>query len=147
MDLFLKAIFKSNICKIVFILSLVIGYFLVPKHIFYSYFIILGIVYILLFALVMTCMIRIIKEKVINLKETGASIFSIISSLIGFSAMHVCSIGAPVCGASLGIGIFSFFPSFFNSFFHEYALIIIIISIIFQIAALFYMNCFKKCIC
>ncbi|MEM4397532.1 MAG: hypothetical protein QW757_02825 [Candidatus Woesearchaeota archaeon] len=144
---FLFAVFESKLCFIVFLLSLALGSILTPKRIFYGYFTILGVFYIFLFALVMTCMVRIIKEKVINLKHTGASFFSIILSLLGFSALNVCGIGAPVCGAGLTIGIASFFPSFFNNFFHNYAWLILIISIIIQILALWYMGCFKKCFC
>ncbi|MEM3374466.1 MAG: hypothetical protein QXE31_04560 [Candidatus Woesearchaeota archaeon] len=144
---FIYAVFESNICKIVFLISLLIGYFLTPKRIFYGVYTLLGIFYIILFAMVMTCMVRVIKEKVINLKHTGASFFSIILSLFGFGALNMCGIGAPVCTAGISIGVASLFPGFFHDFFHNYGILVLVISIILQIIALLYMGCFKKCLC
>lgn len=140
---FIIAVFESKICFFVFLISLVIGYFLTPKNVFYGFYTFLGIFYIIFFALVMTCMIRVIKEKVLNLKKAGASFFSIILSIFGFSALNVCGIGAPVCTSGITIGFASIFPSFLK----EYSIYFLILSIVLQILAIIYMGCLKKCLC
>lgn len=143
----LVGIFRSKYCIIIFILSAILGYILVPKKIFSGAWIIIGIIYIILFSLVITCIARTIKEKVVNAKNTGASLISIIASIFGIGALQVCGIGAPVCGATIGVGIMSIiFPHTTITFFEQHHVGIIIISLILQIVALYYMGCFKKCL-
>jgi len=73
------------------------------------------------------------------------SILGTIAIAIGLVALQACGLGAPVCGAAVGMGIFSaIFPSFFMNFFTNYALWIFLVSITFQVRALYFMNCFKK---
>jgi len=145
-DLYLLKIFKSNYCKIVFIVSLAIAYFLIPSRIFYGIFTILGIIYMIVFALTLTCTVRNVKERIILVKKYQTSIVAILAAALGMIALQVCSIGAPVCGAAIGAGILSLLlPSIFISFLNKYALIIVIASIIIQAVALYFLNCFKKC--
>ena len=50
------------------ILGLIIGYLFTPKKIFSGYYTILGVLYISIFALTLTCITKIIKEKIVLLK-------------------------------------------------------------------------------
>ncbi|MGB9763385.1 MAG: hypothetical protein ACPLW7_05285 [Minisyncoccia bacterium] len=144
---YLLKIFKSHYCKIVFVISLIGAYFLVPKTIFYGLYTILGILYMIIFAVTLTCIVRNIKEKVLLVKTYQSSIIGIIAAALGLAALQVCGIGAPVCGAAISAGILSvIFPNIFINFLNKYALIIIIISIGIQAIALYFMNCFKKCL-
>ena len=146
-DLYLLKIFKSNYCKIVFIVSLVVAYLLIPSRIFYGIFTILGLIYMIVFALTLTCTIRNVKERIMLVKKYQTSIVAILAAALGIIALQVCSIGAPVCGAVIGAGILSLLlPSIFISFLNKYALIIVIASIIIQVVALYFLNCFKNCI-
>jgi len=143
---YLIKIFKSHYCKIVFLLSLIGAYFLVPKTVFYGAYTILGVIYMIVFALTLTCLIRSIKEKILLAKHYKGSLIGILAAALGMAALQVCGIGAPVCGAAISAGILSvIFPSIFISFLNKYALLIIVSSIIIQGIALYYMNCFKKC--
>jgi hypothetical protein len=145
-DWYLIRIFKSSYCEIVFIISLIGAYLLVPKRIFYGLYTILGIVYMVVFALTLTCIIRNIKEKVLLAKTYKNSIIGILASALGIVALQVCGIGAPVCGTTIGASILSvIFPSFFLSFLSNYAVLIVLGSIVIQVTGLYFMNCFKKC--
>lgn len=140
-------ILKSKYCLVVFLFGLLLGYFLVPKKIFYSFYAILGAVYILIFAVMMVCIARNIKEKIVSVKNTGSSIISISASIIGLGAMQICGVGAPLCGAGIGFSIFSIIaPTASIAFFSQYSVLILMLSILLQLAALYYMGCFKKCI-
>lgn len=144
-NIFLINVLKSKYCKITFLISLIISYFLIPNKIFYKGYIILAIIFMFLFALTITCIIRTLKERIISAKKSGATILSIIGTILGIGALQTCTIGAPICGASVGLGIVSiFFPHTAHSLMHKYSIYIIYISIVFQIIALYFMNCFKK---
>lgn len=142
---FIWSIFRSKYCILALVLGLVGGYYLIPEKIFHSSWYLLGFLYAIIFSIVSTCIIKIIKEKALNMKKAGAGIISILAAIFGIGAMQVCGIGAPICGATIGAGIFSlFFPNLSLSFLNEYAVFIIIFSIGVQLAALYYMKCFKK---
>jgi len=129
------------------LVMLVISYFLLPKKVFYGWYNILAILFIILFAITTTYLIRSIKDKVILQRKVKRSIFGIIFSLIGLFAFQVCGIEAPVCGISVGTAIIStIFPSFAFQFLNKYTLYFIYISIVFQLAALFQMKCFAEII-
>jgi len=144
-NIFLINTLKSKYCKITFLISLIISYFLIPNKIFYKGYIILAIVFMALFALTITCIIRTLKERIISAKRSGATVLSIIGTILGIGALQTCTIGAPICGTSVGLGIVSiFFPHTAHSLMHEYSIYVLYVSIIFQIIALYFMNCFKK---
>jgi hypothetical protein len=144
---FILNMLRSKYCLVVLIVGLAGGYYFVPKKIFNGIWFVVGIAYIIVFAFVIACMTRVIKERAVNMKNTGASLISVIATVIGIGAMQTCGIGAPICGATVGVGIFSlFFPNISKSFLTEYSLHIIIASIVIQLVALYYMNCFKECL-
>jgi len=143
-SIYLWRIFKSHYCKAVFIASLILVFFLIPRKIFYGYYTILGIVFGIVTAATITCFVRNIKERAMAARASGASILGVIVIVLGFGALQACSVGAPVCGASIGAGIIAlFFPGVAMNFLGKYSILIIVLSIFIQIAALYFMNCFK----
>lgn len=142
---FLYNIFKSKYCIVIFIMGILLGYFLTPKQIFNGFYSVLGVLYITSFAIVLSCIVRIVKEKMVVLRKVGGSASFIVGSILGIGAMQVCGVGAPICGATIGAGIFSiFFPQSSMMFLTEYAVSIIIASILLQISSLYFMGCFRK---
>jgi len=142
--MYLLELFKSFYCKLVFFVSFVGAYFFVPKNLFKSWHLIFALAFIFLFSLVLTCIIRNIKEKIVLAKTYKNSVLAVAAAAVGLAALQVCGIGAPVCGASIGLGIVSaVFPGVFINFLSSYSIYIITISIIFQVFSLYFMNCFK----
>ena len=143
--LYLLQVFRSHYCQLVFGASLVLGYFVVPKKIFYGYDTILGILFILSFALVMTCLVRQTKERVKAARTYSGAIIGIIATAIGLTALEACGVGAPVCGAMVGVGVLSvILPMSAVDIIGRYAVPILIGSIVIQLIALYFMNCFKR---
>ena len=143
--MFIVKIFKSNYCKVVFVASFIIGYYLIPKQFFFRQYALVGLLFMLSFAFTTTCLIRNLKERVLLAKTYKTSLISIIATVIGLVAFQACGIGAPVCGASLGVGIVSLiFPRFAFSFVTTYSLYLVVFSIIAQLLSLYFMNCFKN---
>ena len=89
-------------------------------------------------------MVRNIKERVVVAKTYTSSLIGIIATAVGLAAMQVCGFGAPICGAAVGLGIFSsLFPMAFVDVMAKYAVEFVSFSILIQIIALYFMNCFK----
>jgi len=142
---YLLEIFKSHYCQFVFLIALVVTYLLVPKKVFYSYYILIGIFFIAATSLTITCLVRSIKERILSAKASGASLVGILSIIFGFGALQACTIGAPVCGATIGGGIMALiFPSFALNLMEEYGIPIVLISTLIQILSLYLMKCFQK---
>jgi len=142
---YLLEIFKSHYCKFVLLIALIGVYFLTPKKIFYGpYYTLLGILFIIMTSLTLTCFVRTIKDRVLSAKASGVSLLGILSIVFGFGALQACTVGAPVCGATIGGGVIALiFPGFAFNLMEKYSLWIILISIILQILALYFMKCFK----
>lgn len=140
----LLKILESRYCILVFLISLIVSILVIPKKVFYKWYFVLAIAFVLTFALTITCIVRNIKEKIKVRKQTSKSIIALIFSIIGFSALQVCTIGAPVCGAA-GLGLFAIIiPKFAFHFFNEYSVWIIIITIVLEIISMNSMSCFKS---
>ena len=136
---------KSHYCKIVFAVVFALSYFLVPQKVFYRWYILLGVAFMTMFALTITCIVRNIKERVMLKRTSGGSIISIIAVAVGFAALEVCGVGAPVCGATIGLGIFSaLLPGMTLGFFEKYGVYIVVVTIALQAISLYFMNCFKE---
>jgi len=140
-------IFKSGYCVSVFLASLIIITLFAPRNIFHHNNI-FGYLFIVTTSLLITCLVRNIKEKVFSARLNGASVLGVISIILGFGALEVCAISAPVCGLYIGTGFLALaIPNFALNFFEKYNLLIILFSFVFQFFALYQMNCFsiKKC--
>ena len=141
---YLLFIFKSNYCKILFVLFFLGSYFLIPKTLFHGYLSLLAVLFMFSVSLTFTCLVRNTKERVLLAKTYKSSIIGLLATALGVSALQVCGIGAPVCGASVGLSIVSLiFPSVVVGFMDQYAVYLILVSIIVQILSLYYLKCFK----
>ena len=142
---YLFYVFKSKYCIAAFILTLFLSYFLIPKTVFYGFYTLLAAIFMISFALSITCIIRNIKEKILLARTYESSVIGIIATALGLAALQVCGVGAPVCGAAVGFGILSsILPTAFIDIMSKYAVQFILISVIFQLVALYLMNCFKE---
>ena len=91
-----------------------------------------------------TCFVRSLKEKIYTAKSNGASLLGILAIIFGFGAIQAGTIGAPICGASIGAGVIAIaYPNLAMNFFEDYSVTIILVSILIQIIALYLMKCFK----
>ncbi len=133
----------SHYCKAIFVGSLVLGFFLVPKDVLEGPYKLIAIVFVLIFSLTMACVVRSLKEKVIASQKTGDSMMAVVASVVGISALQVCGLGVPACGASAGVGIVSLiFPGFVFAYLKEYSVFILVVSIFIQLYSLHRMKCF-----
>lgn len=134
---------KSNYCKIVFLVSLIVGYLLIPKDVLFGQYAIIAITFIIIISLTITCVTRTIKEQIKASINLGNSIVGVLASIVGITALQVCGLGIPACGASVGAGFVSLiFPGFVFNFLREYSVFILTFSIFAQIYSLYKMNCF-----
>ena len=142
---YIKKVFQSKPCLATFLLSLILSYFLIPKKVFYESFILIAFAFMFLFSLTITCTVRNFKEKMKLAKSTKGTGLAAIAAAIGLVSLQVCGVGAPVCGATVGIGILSIFlPVTAIGLIENYAIEIIILIILVQLISLKYMNCFKE---
>ena len=132
----IRELFLSKYCRITFIFLLVLFYMVMPKTIFFSNNWWLAIVYILISATLVTCVVKSIKEKIKYSHKQGLSLVAVIFSAFGIGVFHTCGIAAPVCGAGAGFAIAI-------NWLYDYGIYVIYISLIFQIIALRYLHCFS----
>lgn len=144
-DRFLSKMFFSHYCKVVWLLSLLAAYFTIPQHLFSTKYFPLAILFMFGFATMMTCLVRNVKEKVVLAKSYKSSIWGIIASVFGLTALQLCGLGNVFCGGSIFLGILSaVFPGAAVNLLGEYAVEIIIFSILMQFFSIWQMGCFKS---
>ncbi len=142
-NIYLKKVLLSHWCKLVFLLALIGGYFLIPPTILSGLNLVLALTFLILFAFVTTCLVRNIKEKVSVARTSQVGILGILAIIFGFSALQMCAVNS-VCLVGAGAGILSLiFPGVMFSFLEKYAVAILIVSILIQLATLYFMGCFK----
>ena len=136
---------RSKYCLGVLLLALIFGYYLLPRSVFYSFTALLAFLFLFLFSLSTMCLVRNIKERVILSRASRGSFLGLVATAIGLGALQVCGLGAPVCGATVGVGIISFFfPTLLARLTTSYALALVLFSIVLEIVSLYFMNCFKE---
>ncbi len=136
---------SSIYCKIVFVVAFISSYFLLPPDIISGPHKYIAVAFMFSFSFSIACIVRNIKEKVVLARTYKTSVFSLVLSIIGFSAFQVCGLNAGMCTATVGMGVVStIFPTFFVGFLSDYAFLIIWISVFFQLFALYIMKCFNK---
>lgn len=146
--MYLYHVMKSHYCQFVFLIIFIASGFLVPKSTFHGILLAVSLLFMITFAVTITCIVRNIKEKVKLAKSYRGSIIGIISTAVGLSALQVCGASAPVCAATIGMGVLSaIMPGFVIVFFVKYNTIILVLSIIAQLIALYTMRCFIKINC
>ena len=142
---FLFNIFSSKYCVALFAAFFLASWFLVPHSVLHGGYVLLAILFAASFALTATCIIRNIKERIALARTYGTSLIGLLAAVVGLSALQVCGIAMPICGASIGFGIVaSLFPEFFFHFLSHWSIAIVIVSIILQWISLYFMNCFKR---
>lgn len=135
----------SIYCKIIFALSFIASYFLLPENVFAGIHRYIALAFMFTFSFSVACIVRNIKEKVVLAHTYKTSAVSLVLSILGFSAFQVCGINAGMCTATVGIGVVStIFPSFFVAFLEDYAHLIIWFSVIVQLIGLYFMRCFER---
>jgi hypothetical protein len=144
-NLFIIDIFRSAYCVGVFVIVFLASALLIPKTMTHGYHLVLAIVFMFSFALTITCMVRNIKERIALARTYKTSLVGLIAAVLGLSALQVCGVAAPVCGATIGAGVIaSLFPGFLFHFLSRWSVLIILLSIAAQWIALYFMNCFKR---
>ena len=132
---------------IVFFVSLVVIYLLLPAPFFTGYTLFLTVLFMVIFSFSMTCVarnlldnIRTVRSRTRNLTHNrNRSIISMLYSVAGPSAFNTC--GALAC--SYGVSLFllsTFFPAFFLELLSEYSSLIITVFIVLQSGALYQMK-------
>jgi len=133
---------KSNYCKLVFVIAWVTAFKIVPEGLLKTPHLGLTIFFSTTFAFSIACMVRSIKEKAVTAQKVGGSVVGIITSTLGISALQVCGLSNPMCGASVGLGFLStLFPSVMFHYGMEISLFAIILGIFFQLFSLYKMHC------
>ncbi|MBR9681724.1 MAG: hypothetical protein GOV00_02910 [Candidatus Altiarchaeota archaeon] len=141
----LLCIVESKSCRVVFVLALILGYILTPKRIFHQLYTLLGIAFIINFALLVTCIFKNIHEKTKLATPYKGMTISTIATTLGFTSLQLCSVGASFCGASLGSGIIALMlPLSVMHFISEYAVQLIIFSIAVQTWAMVSLGCVES---
>ncbi len=144
-DIPLVQIFKSRYCVMVFVLSFFLIGFISPQKIFHGHNTIIGLLFIISTSLLITCLVRSIKEKIYSARINGASVLGVISIVLGLGAIEACALSAPVCGAYISTGFLAiFFPNIVLNVFEKYNTLIISLSFVIQIFALYQLSCFNK---
>lgn len=131
---------EAHATRIVFFASLAVIYMLLPAPLFTGPALFLTALFMVIFSFSMTCVARNFLDNIRTARTRNHSIISILASMAGISAFHVC--GALAC--SYGAGLFllsSLFPAFFLKLLSEYSLVIIMFSIALQLGALYQMKC------
>ena len=145
---YLFTMFNSIYCDIGFVVFFVLLLLFLPAKVFTGYLAVLGVTFSLVFALSLTCMVKVIKDRARGAKQAGHSILSVIMGILGFSALHFCTIGLPFCSATIGLALISsIFPVFLLEYLEQYPYIIISISFLIQLYSLYSMKCFKRVAC
>ncbi len=141
--LYCVQILKSNYCKIIFVLGFIGSYYLIPENVFHSDNRLIAMIFMLVFALTITCIVRNTKEKIKTAKTYKTSILSILATVLGVSALQVCGMSS-MCVVGVGTGILSvLLPGFMMGFLENFGLQLLYFSIFIQLVSLYYMKCFN----
>lgn len=144
-ELRLVRVFKSHVCKLVFLGALAAGYFLVPIARYFGEYRLLVSLFLALFAVSITCLVRTIKDRVLTGVRAGSSVIAILGGIVGLSALQFCSVNAVMCGSTAGFGILSLIlPGFALHYLHHHAIAFLTASVVIQSAGLISMGCFQK---
>ena len=140
-------VLKSKYCWIVIFISVILGYFLIIKKftLFTSFWsIFFSILYIVLFAISNSCLIKELKERIKGNFKTGNSILSILGSILGIGAIQLCTVSG-TCSINIVTSLLlSIFPTSLGFFFIKNGIWILIISNILLLISIFKLGCFKK---
>ncbi len=141
----MKKLFNTPFSIIVFTVVFIVSLFVLPEHIRTGQYFWLGVLFITLFSLNMTCIVKTMRERAKIAKAQGAGVVGIIATAVGFTALQMCGVGGPLCGALFGsIAFASILPAGSLHYFTSYAVYIVVGAIVVQIVSLWYLGCLKK---
>ncbi len=140
----MKALFNDVVSVVVFTVAFLLALFILPSHILNGPYVYLGLVFIIVFSLNMTCLVKVMRHRANTAKAQGAGIFGIIGTALGFIALQMCGVGGPLCGALFGSVVFaSLLPAGSLGYFTHYAVEMVVMAIVIQIISLWYLKCFS----
>ncbi len=136
----LQEVLDSPYCKTALLLSVGTMIVLLPKTLFHGFIAIPALLYVILFSLNITCLIRQTKER--SKATPKNSVVSFIATIVGITTLSTCGISAPMCGATLGMGLFSTItPHFILPLLFRYSAWFLIGAIGLQLYSLYRMQC------
>ena len=140
----MKKLFSDVASIVVFTVVFIASIFILPSHILSGPYFYLGVLFILLFSLNMTCLVKVMLQRAKVAKARGAGIMGIVATAVGFTALQMCGVGGPLCGALFGSVVFAtILPAGSLHYFTAYAVHIVLFAIAVQVASLWLMKCFK----
>ena len=126
----------------VFLATLLFGYLILHQAVTSGIYSVLGAIFLVIFSLSITCIIRSAVEQARTLHH-GHSGITIAAGVLGISAFHVC--GNAVCGYGLSFLLLSAaLPAAALGTFGSLSILIIIISIALQVFAISRMKCYRN---
>ncbi|MBD3250315.1 MAG: hypothetical protein GF381_01980 [Candidatus Pacebacteria bacterium] len=138
-------VMQSHWCKLVFLLSLFLAYWLIPTDALQGPYQLLVLVFMIGFAASLTCTIQAIKDSFKSHRVKEASFVSLVAGLLGLAAVQFCSINAVLCGSTIGVALLSaVLPSALFQLIHFNAVWLLLISIIAQLISLWHLGCFRS---
>ncbi len=141
----MRDLFNSLFSVIIFTLVFIVSLFVLPSHILSGTYFWLGVVFVLLFSLNMTCLANTMRMRANMARAKGAGAVGVMATAVGFTALQMCGIGGPLCGALFGGVLFvSVLPAGAMPYLTSYAVHIVVIAILIQAVSLWYMKCFRK---
>ncbi len=140
----LLSLLRETTYQFVFVAAAGLAYFLVPNTLFSREHMLLVALFILLFASTAVCVLSAIRERIAAARLAHQSLFGIIASVLGFSALYVCGASAPACGTIASVGIAAaFFPGVLL-FIRLHGELLLGISIALQLVSLYFLGCFRR---
>ncbi len=140
----LFSLLRNTTYQFVFVVAGGVAYFLVPNTLFSREHILLVALFILLFATTAVCVVHAMRERIAAAATAQQSLFGIIASVLGFSALHVCGAAAPACGTIASVGLAAaFFPGVLL-FIRLHGTLLLWLSIALQLVSLYFLGCFRR---
>ena len=140
---YILKLISSPQCIVVAAVSFSLAYILLPVSAFTQAEAVLASAYLLLFSSSTACLVRNLKGRVMAARSMGGSVAYVVSGSLGFTALQACGGSAPTCASGLGVGVLSLvLPQYAVQVSQEYGSILLVVSIVFQAAALLHMGCF-----
>ena len=141
----MKKLFSDVPSIVVFTVAFLLGLFILPTHIRSGEYFYLGIIFVSLFALNMTCVVHTMRARAKVARASGAGVVGVVTTAVGFTALQMCGVGGPLCGALFGSIVFaSILPAGSLGLVTHYAVEIVLVAIVIQAVSLWYLGCLKK---
>lgn len=135
----IAAAVAGNACKIAFLLSFALGYFIVPSQVTREY-LPLAIAFYFTFSYSMACAAYAVRENVKRAHAHG--LLSAAASVFGFAALSACGLTLS-CGAGVAGLLLSLFPAAIVGYFEQWGAQIVAASIALHLYSVWGMGCLR----